>query len=366
MKKITPRVMLVDDDKVMLIAMEEALKESGYETSTYESAESALEVIEQSLAANGDQPPCDLLVSDINMPGISGLEFCQKISQKAEFKYVPVMLVSGQTDEQTIVEGYKSGCFDFIPKPLLLDKFLAKCDNATKQMQKLFISDQRASKAKAIACEAMEAGNRLTSIIEFSESGKTLDSFEKLAKKVFKTLERYGYQSSILFECSHGEPQFFSNNGYENPLEKELLIQLRKSDNVFESTHYYEFNGRLFSSFDKSILLIRNATQFSEEGLKDYIGALMNCVDTRAKIIEHEETRLEERQVEKLHVIEKFEESIVELKGIFQSQMHSLNSIIELMVSELHVRFSSLDIGERNEQMIQEMAVDHPQIYSLL
>ena len=178
---------------------------------------------------------------------------------------------------------------------------------------------------------------------------------DKLAEEVFLTLRKFDFNASLLFNLKYRSKSFFASNGLENPLEKRTLMAFRKSHDATADTRFYDFNDRLFCIFEKAILHIKNLSEEKVDNLKDFLGSMMNFVDTKARYIEHDQTRVCERQMEQMKVAEKFEESIVELKGIFDSQMTGLNSIIDLMSSELDVKFSALDLGENNERVISDI-----------
>ncbi len=347
-KKNSAHVILIDDDNLMLTMMEESIKKMQHEAISFSSAKEALDYL------NTENHQTDLIVSDIKMPDISGFEFCKTASNIRSLKNVPILLVSVLNDTESIVEGYNAGCFDYILKPLMMEQFISKCSNAIKQRQTIIKYQETASKAKAVAYEAMENGNKLASIIALSEQGSKITTIAELAKSVFTTLEESNLKSSILFDL-HNKQNFFSSNHYMSPLEQETLHHIRHSDKITEDNRYYEFNNRLYASFDKVILLIKNPTEYSQSNLKDYIGAMMNFVDAKAKVIEDTLIRQAERQAEHSQVIKKFGESITELRGIFTAQMENLNNIIDLIMSELSVSFSTLDLGEYHEQVIIEI-----------
>src|SRR5215207_2387352 len=103
------RILIVDDDPLSLAMLEHALRQAGHDVTATESAEAALRVLEA-----GD---CRLVVSDWEMPGMSGLDLCRAI-RKGDFGgYVYTILISGREGEQDTVVGLSAGADDFITKP---------------------------------------------------------------------------------------------------------------------------------------------------------------------------------------------------------------------------------------------------------
>ena len=74
----------------------------------------------------------DIVVSDVMMPGIDGLELCRHIKQQFETAHIPVILLTARTSNQDRVEGYESGADGYICKPLDFSVLIAKIENLLK------------------------------------------------------------------------------------------------------------------------------------------------------------------------------------------------------------------------------------------
>jgi two-component system response regulator HydG len=106
------RVLLVDDDPGVLRSLTQALTHLGVEPQTAGSAEEAL----ASLAEN----PPDLVLSDIRMPGLDGIELLKLVRARAPS--VDVVLMTAFDDMTTVVRSMREGAFDFLVKPIDLDE----------------------------------------------------------------------------------------------------------------------------------------------------------------------------------------------------------------------------------------------------
>jgi CheY-like chemotaxis protein len=60
----------------------------------------------------------DLILMDLEMPRMSGLEACRALKQHANTKHIPVILLTMRGEKQFVEEGYSSGCSDYLTKPL--------------------------------------------------------------------------------------------------------------------------------------------------------------------------------------------------------------------------------------------------------
>jgi two-component system nitrogen regulation response regulator GlnG len=106
------RVWLVDDDASIRWVLERALKNGGMVPKSFEGAESAL-------AALRSDPAPDVLITDIRMPGPSGLELVRKI--RGSRPQLPVIVMTAHSDLGSAVSAYESGAFEYLPKPFDID-----------------------------------------------------------------------------------------------------------------------------------------------------------------------------------------------------------------------------------------------------
>jgi diguanylate cyclase (GGDEF)-like protein len=101
------RILVVDDDKDALDIIAEALRWEGYSVQTAISGEQGLQLIQ-------NWSP-DLILLDVNMPGLSGLELLRDLRNQQ--RYVSVMFISGNSTTEAVISGLDAGGDDYIPKP---------------------------------------------------------------------------------------------------------------------------------------------------------------------------------------------------------------------------------------------------------
>jgi two-component system nitrogen regulation response regulator NtrX len=120
MGTLREKILLVDDEVSILHSLSGALRDEGYRVSVAHSGEEALE------EAHHDMP--DIVLLDVWMPGIDGLAVLEKLKRlSAE---LPVIIISGHGNIETAVRATKLGAFDFVEKPLSLDRILVSIQNA--------------------------------------------------------------------------------------------------------------------------------------------------------------------------------------------------------------------------------------------
>ena len=113
-------ILIVDDEAGIRQSLKGVLEDEGYKVGVAESAESGLEVLEKR--------PYDLILLDVWLPGMDGLEMLEKL--RAGEDGPEVIMISGHGTIETAVRATKLGAFDFLEKPLSLDKTLIVVSNA--------------------------------------------------------------------------------------------------------------------------------------------------------------------------------------------------------------------------------------------
>ncbi len=106
------RVWLVDDDASIRWVLERALRGGGMLPRAFESADSALAALRSEIP--------DVLITDIRMPGASGLELLQRIREG--WPALPVIVMTAHSDLGSAVSAYESGAFEYLPKPFDVDQ----------------------------------------------------------------------------------------------------------------------------------------------------------------------------------------------------------------------------------------------------
>jgi DNA-binding NtrC family response regulator len=117
----TPRILIVDDDPGQRSLLDSFLKSQGFDTIPVESGERALEVLRET--------PVKMMISDVRMPGMSGLETLRRA--RKEHAILPVLLVTAYADIRDAVDAMRDGAVNYLTKPIDLDELLASVQKAT-------------------------------------------------------------------------------------------------------------------------------------------------------------------------------------------------------------------------------------------
>ena len=116
------RILIVDDEPQITRVLRRSLTTHGYDVRSAADGESALETLT-------DWPP-DLVVTDLSMPNMNGLELCKRLRTISQ---IPIIVLSVRGEEQTKVEALDAGADDYVTKPFGMDELLARIRAALRR-----------------------------------------------------------------------------------------------------------------------------------------------------------------------------------------------------------------------------------------
>ena len=119
-------VWIADDDEAIRLVLEESLSSSGFKTQSFPNGEDLIKKLES------DQP--DLIITDVQMPGMLGFDLMKHIN--TNYENIPVIIMTAFADMQAAVESFGGGAFEYIPKPFDLEEALQIVERALEDKPK--------------------------------------------------------------------------------------------------------------------------------------------------------------------------------------------------------------------------------------
>jgi len=111
-------ILVVDDEQDLLDLIEYNLKKEGFNVLKAENGVEALKVAKENIPG--------LVLLDIMMPKMDGLEVCDKMRSDANLKHIPIIFLTARGDEKTEVEGLDTGADDYVTKPISTTKLISR------------------------------------------------------------------------------------------------------------------------------------------------------------------------------------------------------------------------------------------------
>ncbi|MBF0470919.1 MAG: nitrogen regulation protein NR(I) [Gammaproteobacteria bacterium] len=124
--KQLPVVWVVDDDRSIRWVLEKALKQGSMHVKCFESGDDALSALPRS------KP--DVIMTDIKMPGISGIELLSLLNR--QYPEIPVIIMTAYSDLDSAVSSYREGAFEYLPKPFDIDSAVSLANRAVEFSRK--------------------------------------------------------------------------------------------------------------------------------------------------------------------------------------------------------------------------------------
>jgi len=195
------RVLVVDDEEVIRVLFRDVLEDMGYRVRVAANGESAIKVLEEE--------PFDLIITDIRMPGIDGMELL-RIS-KENYPEIDVIIITGYASVETAVEAMKLGAIDYLTKPLNIDQIRIIVDKVVERRE----LQQRAREAEYY--KELSRLDSLTGIFNHTVIHQLLEA--EIARA-----ERYGLNLSLLMvDIDHFKRY---NDTYGHPVGDQILREL--------------------------------------------------------------------------------------------------------------------------------------------
>jgi len=127
-------ILVIDDEEHILQMLRMNMKTQGYECLTAMSGEEGLDL------AHRDSP--DLIILDVMMPGIDGVETCRRLKEDPRTKRIPVLMLSAKSQGQDKINGLLGGADDYITKPFSLQELFLRIKASLRQVD-LLTEDHR-------------------------------------------------------------------------------------------------------------------------------------------------------------------------------------------------------------------------------
>jgi two-component system nitrogen regulation response regulator GlnG len=160
-------IWIVDDDQSIRFVLEKALLRENLPTRSFTNTRDVLSALDD----DGDRGP-QVLVSDIRMPGGSGLDLLEKI--KAKLPGLPVIIMTAYSDLDSAVSAFQGGAFEYLPKPFDLPKAVELIRRAVEESQREEVAEERIAEAPEMLGQAPAMQDVFRAIGRLSQSNVTV------------------------------------------------------------------------------------------------------------------------------------------------------------------------------------------------
>jgi len=121
----TKNILIVDDEKDILELIKFNISNNGYKCFCAEDGEVAVKLAKNKIP--------DLIILDLMLPGIDGLDVCRILKNNKETKNIPILMLTAKTSDENIIEGLEAGADDYVTKPFSIKVLLARVENLLRR-----------------------------------------------------------------------------------------------------------------------------------------------------------------------------------------------------------------------------------------
>ncbi|WP_207690445.1 hybrid sensor histidine kinase/response regulator [Desulfonema limicola] len=268
------KILVVDDEEDLLELLRYNLAAEGFNVTCSESGEDALDLVKDLLP--------DLILLDIMMPGLDGIETCNLLKKGSSTKDIPVIFITALSDTPDKVKGLKTGAVDYISKPFKKEEVLARIEthlNICSQKKKLKeVNAQKDDFFSIIAHDMRNIFNGLTGtswLISEAVNNDNYQNMKTLAKRMnessenaYSLLENLLKWSRLQKDCIKYEPQRISIN----ELVSRVVNNFKANAHMKTITLSYSVPPDTWAVADINMTdiimrnLVSNAVKFTEKG----------------------------------------------------------------------------------------------------
>ena len=215
------KVVVADDDLALVSTLSWILREHGYEVVAVPNGENLLERLRT------ESP--DLVLLDIMMPKVDGLQLLERIRAEPGWRDLPVLMVSSMPPEDGTVRSLEIGATDFIPKPFRMRELLARVDTHLRRGREL---RKVKAEATAIAEDLKQSASIVDILHEVTDSLKPEEIYHILARRVARAL---GISRCSIIMALPGDAHGTVVAAFENPMLRNLRVELTRYPEIVKA-----------------------------------------------------------------------------------------------------------------------------------
>lgn len=331
------RVLVVDDDAISRATLRGILAKQ-FDVITACSGQEAI--------SRCDERMPDLVVLDIDMPEMDGIEACRQIRMRAA---VPIVFVTGHDSLSAHLRAYDAGGSDIITKPASSEILLRKVALSIRQHQAATALSAEKDDLKRMAMDFLSTMGQGGVLLNFMRASVACRTHRELAERLFETASDLGIDCSVMVRHDSG-PTVLTPHGDASPIELSILEQASGMGRIFQ------FRSRLAVNYPRVSIIVSNMPDERTEAegagrLRDNIAIL---AETTEALCENVDMRQESMQrAEMLQIAHTDAVETVELlREKYSMMLGDTRILIQEMVETIERTYSWLGASELEERKI--------------
>ncbi len=332
------KVMIVDDDDISQ-ALIGGILEEAFKLSFASSGEECLTLLKTT--------PTDVVLLDVNMPGMNGLEVCRRIKMCEEHQNLPIIFVSASDSKEEIIAGYEVGADDYITKPLHHDALLARVEmNALQARTQSHIQS-------SLTDTSPSSINRQfinSPVFQFIDSSSQATTLEGLASAIFEITTHMDLSCLVQIKSPSGNC-YFSDDGVIKPIEPSIIQQMKAQGRCCS------FGQRLIINYPEISFFVRNmpiSDELRNVQIKEALLHVVRLADSRLESIQ-QKRNLEEKCNQLQQRMQSSSEALRFIHHDFQRHSKTVDHVLDSVNSDILGNFESLHLSHVQEDFLTQI-----------
>ena len=295
----------------------------------------------------------DIILLDIEMPGMSGYDVCKTIKQSQNTQDIPVMFLSSKIELSDRVKGYSVGASDYITKPFNAEELIARIKVLYEYRQKCAKLKLDIVKANKTAEIAMTESGDMGRIMRYVGQSYHANNFQSLSEYFFTFFAPLNLDVVVVF-WYQSKGIFYSQQSGVCPLEQELLEQHRHAQ------RFVDIGSSTIINYPKVSLLIKNMPVDNDAlygRYKDLFPHILEVTNEKVVTMERSESSYEQaaqistalQDIVKQLTTQNVEQN--KSTKIFIEQLHELDCAIKLQQTQANPADLTLYISQLDQTM---------------
>jgi CheY-like chemotaxis protein len=322
----------VEDNRVLL----ETILEDDYNLSMAASGQECLDQLAEK------QP--DLILLDITMPDMDGLEACRRIVESKAVPGVAIIFVSALTTPEERLAGFEAGGDEYVTKPVSDEELIDKIAKALEIHNRSREFSESADNAMNIAMEAMVSSSELGMLNQFMRDSAKASSYQELGAALLEVTSQFGVNCCVQF---WGDDHIINIDCLDGSLEDKLLRKFHGSSDKF-----VDFGARTVVNCNNAALLIKNMPVDDEAKygrMRDHMSVLIDAVDSKVISLKISLDLKKQRDRMISTLIENNDEQLMENQSLVAERDESTRSIMKDVIHGVEAALFSLGLEEDQE-----------------
>lgn len=263
-------VLAIDDDKFIQKVITKSLSSDSLVVRTANDGEAGIEEAIRNIP--------DLILLDVEMPGINGYETCIRLREIDETKNIPIIFLSSHSSLQERMQGYEVGADDYLVKPFEKENLLVRVNILVKYHNEREELRKQYELAHKNAMTALTGAGELALAFRFLEKSNSYHTINDLAQGLLESTEQLSIECCAMIIEQDQLLWYSSENTTISPLEKELIEMCDKN------ARFLDFGNRTIINYPKVSLLVKNMPLDDIERygrIKDLLPLLLSSVNSK-------------------------------------------------------------------------------------